>query len=88
MNTKVSNAVDSVLIVMGATIGFQDIESILGIILLCVDLVWIVVKGVLLVYSKLKKKDIDGAINDVNSTINSINGISTKLDSKEDKNDK
>lgn len=49
--------VDNVLIAIGLAFAISDIESILGIIILIVQLVWILAKAVIRIYHAVKEKN-------------------------------
>lgn len=54
---KGSNIVDTVLIAFGLTYAISDIESILGITILIVQLVWILAKAIVRIYNAIKEKN-------------------------------
>lgn len=49
--------VDNALIAIGLAFAISDIESILGIIILIVQLVWILAKAVIRIYHAIKEKN-------------------------------
>lgn len=49
--------VDNILITIGLAFAISDIESILGIIILIVQLVWILVKAIIRIYHAVKEKN-------------------------------
>ena len=49
--------VDNILITIGLAFAISDIESILGIIILIVQLVWILAKAVIRIYQAIKEKN-------------------------------
>lgn len=57
MNKNLTNAIDNVLLVFGFTYALNDIESILGIIILCIQIIWIFSKFFIKIYTKIKNKD-------------------------------
>lgn len=67
MNKNLSNTIDNVLLVFGFTYALSDIESILGIIILCIQIIWIFSKFFIKIYTKIKNKDftIDEDINNL-----------------------
>lgn len=67
MNKNLTNAIDNVLLVFGFTYALNDIESILGIIILCIQIIWIFSKFFIKIYTKIKNKDftLDEDINDL-----------------------
>ena len=52
-----SKFVDNVLIAIGLAFAISDIESILGITILIVQLVWILAKAILRIYHAIKEKN-------------------------------
>lgn len=56
-NTHWSKVVDTVLIAIGLTISISDIESILGITILVVQLIWILSKAIVRIYHAIKEKN-------------------------------
>lgn len=65
MNKNISNVVDNVLLVFGFTYALNDIESILGITLLIIQLLWLFSKFFIKLYDKIKKKDFTGIDKDI-----------------------
>ena len=78
MNKNLSNVIDNVLLVFGFTYALSDIESILGIIILCIQIIWIFSKFFIRVYTKIKNKDYDSIDKDVEDL---ENGLKDKIDS-------
>ena len=52
-----SKFVDNVLIAIGLAFAISDIESILGIIILIVQLLWILTKAIVRIYHAVKEKN-------------------------------
>ena len=52
-----SKFVDNALIAIGLAFAISDIESILGIIILIVQLVWILSKAIVRIYHAVKEKN-------------------------------
>ena len=52
-----SKFVDNALIAIGLAFAISDIESILGIIILIVQLVWILSKAIVRIYHAIKEKN-------------------------------
>lgn len=65
MNKNISNVVDNVLLIFGFTYALNDIESILGITLLIIQLLWLFSKFFIKLYDKIKKKDFTGIDKDI-----------------------
>ena len=72
MNKNLSNVIDNVLLVFGFTYALSDIESILGIIILCIQIIWLFSKFFLKVYAKIKNKDYDSIGKDVEDLENGL----------------
>lgn len=71
-----NNTVDSILLAIGTAFSLSNIESLLGIIILVIQVIWIVFKLIYSVKDKLKSnKPIDDLDIDVNEIINKANDI-------------
>ena len=57
INMNGYKTVDGILIAIGLTFAISDIESILGIIILIVQIVWIIAKAVNRIYHAIKEKN-------------------------------
>lgn len=77
------NVADVVIAGTGITFGLADIESILGIIILSVNLFWILIRGILLIHDKLSKKDIEGAVKEGDKMIGDLKDLSKKEEDKD-----
>lgn len=66
---KVSNAIDCTLIALGTTFSLANIQSLLGIIMLAVQLIWILVKLIVKIVETIKKRgnlgELDGDVKDL-----------------------
>lgn len=72
MNDKViTNAVDYGLIGIGTLFGLTDIESILGIIILVIQFIWVVLKIIFAIKNK-NKEELKTAIDEGTELIESI----------------
>lgn len=69
---NVINVTEDVLIVGGVAVGVAQIETILGIILLSVQLLIILYKGISLIIKHVKNKDYNSAVNQAKDTIDKI----------------
>lgn len=72
---KQLNIVEDVLIVAGVGLSLVDLQTIMGIILLAVQLGLILFKGIRKILESIKKKDADGieqGLNDIKDGIESI----------------
>ena len=59
---KVYDYIETGVNVLGISISLTDIQNILSIILLIVSILSICFRGGLMIYQRIKNKDIDGAI--------------------------
>lgn len=75
---------EDVLIVMGVTISLDNIESLLGIIILGFQIALILFKGGRLIYNKVKNKDYTGAIDTAKDTAEKINEVVKKNGDRKD----
>lgn len=66
---------DNIMNAIGLTFGLANIQSILGIIILCLNITCIIFKAICIIYNKIKNKDINGAIEEVNKTIDKLQEI-------------
>lgn len=79
---KIINTIENATIVCGLSVGFAEIESILGIIILVVQLVLILWKMGYSVYQKIKNKEYDQVDDEIEKGIEDILALT---DSKGDK---
>lgn len=71
-----NNTVDSILLTLGTAFSLSNIESVLGIIILVIQVIWIGFKLIYSVKDKLKSnKPIDDLDIDVNEIINKASDI-------------
>lgn len=71
-----NNTVDSILLALGTAFSLSNIESVLGIIILVIQVMWISFKLIYSIKDKLKSnKPIDDLDIDVNEIINKANDI-------------
>lgn len=76
---KTSNIVDYSLIILGTSYSLQNIESLLGIIILSIQIIWLLFKFVVKLINVLKnKQSLDTLDNDVKDLIHKIEEITTK----------
>ena len=71
---------EDALIVMGVAIGLDQIESVLGIVILSIQIALILFKGGKLVYNKIKNKDYTGAIETVKDTVDKVEDNVKKIE--------
>lgn len=77
---------ENLTVVIGTALGLSQIETILGIIILCVQLVIIIYKGIYLIVKHIKNKEYGAVINDLENISESLEDI--KKDVKGDDNGK
>lgn len=82
MNNK-TNIVDSVLITIGTLFGITEIESLMGVIVLCVQILWICIKCGIKVVEHIKNKDTKKAITEIDETITTITDLTKKDELKD-----
>ena len=85
MNKNLTNVIDNVLLVFGFTYALSDIENILGIIILCIQIIWLFSKFFIKIYTKIKNKDYDSIGKDVEDL---ENGLKDKIESTKKGSDK
>ncbi len=69
------DSVENALIILGSVVGIANIETLLGIILLVVQICLLIFKGILLIREKLKKGDTKGAIKEINNLNEDLKNI-------------
>ena len=72
---KKLDSVENALIILGSVVGIANIETVLGIILLVVQICLLIFKGILLIRDKLKKGDTKGAIKEINNLNEDLKNI-------------
>ena len=72
---KKLDSVENALIILGSVVGIANIETVLGIILLVVQICLLIFKGILLIRDKLKKGDTKGAIKEINNLSEDLKNI-------------
>lgn len=68
MNKTTNNIIESALMILSGGISIEMIETILGIIILVLDICWIIGKGAYTIYKKVKEKKYSDAIQAVKDT--------------------
>lgn len=84
MNGKANNIVDSVLIALGVTFGLNEIESLLGIIILSVQILWIFVKVGIKIYHNIKDNNASGVADNIKDLHDELVDLQEDLKDKED----
>lgn len=72
------NILEDVLIIGGISISISMIQSILGIIILSVQIILIIVKGVMKIYNAIKNKNMDEIDNIMKETSEDLEKLSGK----------
>ena len=70
-----SKIVDNVLIVCGLTVALADIQSVLGITILVVQLLWILAKTIIRIYHAIKEKnekEVTDSLKDLSDDLTSL----------------
>ena len=77
---KTINIMEDVLIALGigVTISLEQIYTIFGIILLSIQIILIIVKGVIKIVDKIKKGKVEEAIKDIEDTQKEIEDVTDK----------
>lgn len=84
---NISRVVDGALIALGLTYSLQNIQSILGIVILAIQIIWLLTKFITKVVSYIKeKRKIDELDTDFQDVVDKITDIKDSLP-KEDNND-
>lgn len=76
---KTLNAIENVLIVGGVALSIENIESLLGVILLGVQIFLILWKLGYALYKRIKNKDYKGVEEDVQNSIKSLKDLEDGL---------
>ena len=71
--------VDNVLITIGLAFAISDIESILGIIILIVQIIWILAKAVIRIYHAVKEKNEKEAMNSIKDLSEDLTDLKNNL---------
>lgn len=79
-NTTVINVLEDVFIALGIAISVDQIKTILGIVLLCVQIVWIFVKCGISIYKKIKEKRYSEIESDINELTDEINKVTNNIE--------
>ena len=72
---KKLDSIENALIILGSVVGIANIETLLGIILLVVQIGLLIFKGILLIRDKLKKNDVKGAIKEIKNLNEDLKNI-------------
>lgn len=77
--------VEDAFIVMGVALSVDQIKTILGVILLVLQICLILYKSIKAIINKVKNKDIDGAVKEVQDATEKIEDVIDKHGDREDK---
>lgn len=87
MDKETANGVDICLIAFGTLFGISDVKSILGIIILVVQIVWVTLKVVFAIRDHVKKKDAKGIVDDAKQYADDLTEIYNNVDKKKEEDD-
>lgn len=86
---NISKVIDGALITLGFTYSFQNIESMLGIIILAIQVIWLLTKFIVKVVAYIKNKkelsELDPEVSDITDKISDIKDMLPKEDDDESK---
>lgn len=88
MDLKVYNMIENATIALGVAFGITNIESILGIILLVLQVALILWKLGYKVYLRIKYKQLDKIQDDIEKTMGELEQIKNNQPKEEDENGK
>lgn len=71
---------EDIFIALGIAISIDQIKTILGIVLLCVEIIWIFIKCGVSIYKKIKQKRYSEIESDITELTDEINKVTDKLD--------
>lgn len=72
---KTQNILIALNSILGIKITLDDVYSLLGVIILSIQLILIIIKAIVKIHDKLKKDDVNGIVDDVNKAIEDINAL-------------
>ena len=88
MDLKVYNSIENVTIALGVAFGISNIESVLGIILLSLQVGLILWKVGYKIYLRIKYKQLDKIQKDIEDAMNELEQIKNNQPKEEDENGK
>lgn len=80
---KVYNVIEDVLIATGIAVSLTDIQQVLSIIILCMNVVWILVKVGIKIYQHYKEKNIQAIADDIKNGADELEDLNKKVGSKD-----
>ena len=78
MTKSINNIIDYSLISLGVVFSAQNIESIIGILLMCIQVVWLIAKMILKIKNHIKNKQFDKIDDTIEETIKDIEEVTKK----------
>ena len=75
---------EDVGIALGIALSIDQIKTILGIVLLVLEITWLLYKAVKVIVVKIKNKDYKGAIEDAKKTVEEVNKEIKKYGDRKD----
>ena len=84
MNKTTVEVIEDVTIALGVAISIDQIKTVLGIVLLTLEIIWILYKGIKVIVKKVRNKDYEGAIKNAKETIEEINSEVKKYGDRQD----
>lgn len=88
MDLKVYNLIENTTIVLGVAFGISNIESVLGIILLALQVGLILWKVVYKIYLRIKYKQLDKIQKDIEDAMDELEQIKNNQPKEDDENGK
>lgn len=71
-----------VSIALGVSISIEQIETILGIVILCVQVLWVLTKGIIAIVKKIKEKRYTEIKDDIDTMTTELNDIKDNVTKK------
>ena len=88
MNLKICNMIENVTIALGVAFGISNIESVLGVILLVLQVGLILWKVGYKIYLRIKYKQLDKIQDDIEKAMNELEQIKNNQSKEDDNNGK
>lgn len=87
MDKETANGIDICLIAFGTLFGISDVRSILGIVILVVQIIWVTLKVIFAIRDHIKSKDAEGIVEDARQYADDLTKIYNDSGKKEDDSD-
>ena len=84
---KIYNVIEDVLIATGIAVSLTDIQQVLSIIILCMNVVWILVKVGIKIYQHYKEKNIQAIADDIKTGADELEKLNNQVGSKNENKD-